>query len=586
MEWFANPTTLEDIGNAYFVAQYVENPQILSTLGIFEMLGLKGHNAYLDDVTPAHLQKKHEQLKTILQKLDTLDNPSDSHYYTFLMWIKDIVHEQTPFLFHHYYVNQMFGIIDELIKTFVDEHPLYDKEDIELYITRLKAVATQLHQTKELITYQQQLGIVPPVFTLQKTINFLELLMPEAVETHPLYAHLQKQCTKLKIPNCQFYLEQAVTILSNDIYKALHELKQTVEEILHTTTANDGVWALPDGDAYYQYCLKYYTTTLLSAHEVHELGLKEVQKVQEHILKDLQKLGISATQKDCASTLKKTLQQSQFKYDNSDAGREECLKDLEAILQRCRVELHPLFSVKPKRAVIIKSVPKEQEEGTPFAYYSSASMDGKRPGIFYINLGDINNFNKNQLESLTLHEAEPGHHFQIALQEEFDLPVNKKFESFTAFVEGWGLYCERLGYEHNFYSSIYSELGYLQWELLRSARLVVDTGIHYKKWSHQQAIDYMLETTGLEKPMIVTEVERYFVLPGQACSYKIGQLKIIELRERAQNYLKDTFSIQEFHDTLLTTGSVPLSLLEDVINNYIQEKTLPDKSKDIKNTDY
>jgi uncharacterized protein (DUF885 family) len=231
-----------------------------------------------------------------------------------------------------------------------------------------------------------------------------------------------------------------------------------------------------------------------------------------------------------------------------------------------------LFDLKPKVSVKIQPVPSYEEESQAGAYYCSPSIDGSRPGLFFVNLRSMQELPIYRMETLAMHEAEPGHHFQIAVQNDMNLPMLRNLTHNTAFVEGWALYAEKLAYEQGFYSSSFAKLGHLQDELLRAARLVVDTGIHKKRWTREQAIDYMTAATGMNRESVATEVERYFVLPGQACSYKIGQLKILELRQRAKDLLGDNFSIQEFHNLILKTGSCPLAVLEEVVDQYIHEK--------------
>ncbi|HSW73680.1 MAG TPA: DUF885 domain-containing protein, partial [Candidatus Limnocylindria bacterium] len=282
-------------------------------------------------------------------------------------------------------------------------------------------------------------------------------------------------------------------------------------------------------------------------------------------------IGISTQDKSVGVLMQELSQDPQFYYPNTAAGRQECLTDYQTILERSRKELAHLFDLKPKMSVKIQQVPAHEELGKPMAYYFRPSMDGSRPGIFFANLRNMAEVPTYGMETLTIHEAEPGHHFQIALQQEMPLPIIRKITTYTAYAEGWALYTEKLAYEHGFYSSPYAQLGHLQDELLRAARLVIDTGIHHKRWSREQAIEYMKDVTGYHHDSAVTEVERYFVLPGQACAYKVGQLKILELRQRAKVALGDRFNIKEFHNVILKTATVPLTILESVIDEYIQK---------------
>jgi uncharacterized protein (DUF885 family) len=282
--------------------------------------------------------------------------------------------------------------------------------------------------------------------------------------------------------------------------------------------------------------------------------------------------GLDDPKKEVGSIMQDLKKNPQFYYPNTDAGRAECLADFERILERSRKELAPLFGIKPSMGVTIQRVPVHEEAGSAGAYYCQPSIDGSRPGLFFANLRDMSEMPKYSMETLTIHEAEPGHHFQLALQNSMNIPVLRKLGPYNAFYEGWALYTEKLAYENNFYSSSFSQLGHLKDELMRAARLVIDTGLHHKRWTREQAIDYMEATTGMHRNAVTSEIDRYLVMPGQACSYKIGQLKILELRQRAKDMLGERFDIREFHDVILSLAAAPLAVLATVIDAYIADK--------------
>ena len=352
-------------------------------------------------------------------------------------------------------------------------------------------------------------------------------------------------------------------IIKKDIYPAYKKLQEYLKELRKSAT-NNGAWALPNGNEYYEYKLKGETSTNLSANQIHELGLQEVEKIQTKMKKLLKKENFNPEE---------LLKDPRYYYPQSQEARKECLAEYAAILERSRKSFSHLFDIKPQAPVEIKAVPKYEEEDTlSFPYYLEPSIDGSRPGLFFVNLGYLHEIPKFDMETLTIHESEPGHHFQIALQMESDIPVLRKLGIHNAYAEGWALYTERLALEEKFYSSPITEYRHLTYDLLRAVRLVVDTGIHKKKWSRKQAIEYIQKTTGLPKGTVISEVERYFVWPGQACSYKIGQLKILELRQRAKDKLGNKFDIREFHNIILKIGATPLKVLEEVVDEYIQEK--------------
>jgi uncharacterized protein (DUF885 family) len=353
------------------------------------------------------------------------------------------------------------------------------------------------------------------------------------------------------------------------VYPAYQSLKNWLTELLKISSTNNGVWALPDGDEYYAYMLHRRTTTNLLANEIYQLGLQEVERIHKEIKKILiEEIGMDV-ERPIGTLMQEIAQDPQFYYANTDEGRAACLADFKFILERSRRELAHLFDLKPHAEVAILQVPAYEEEGSSGAYYIAPSIDGSRTGTFFANLRDMREIPKYQMETLAIHEAEPGHHFQFALQYQMDIPILRKLGHYTAYCEGWALYVEKLAYEHGFYSSPFARLGHFQDELLRAVRLVVDTGIHHKRWSREEAIQYMQEMTGYHQNTVTTEVERYFALPGQACAYKIGQLKIFSLRQQAQEALGARFDIREFHNAVLQLGSVPLIVLEEAIGSYI-----------------
>jgi uncharacterized protein (DUF885 family) len=273
---------------------------------------------------------------------------------------------------------------------------------------------------------------------------------------------------------------------------------------------------------------------------------------------------------DISTQLQAFNTEPRFLYPDTDEGRQQALSDYQAIIDHIDQNLGSLFDKRPKMGVKVERIPEFKEKTAPGAYYNPPSMDGTRPGVFYANLRDMNEVPQFGMRTLAYHEAIPGHHFQLALAQELKgLPIFRQILPFTAYAEGWALYAEKLAYEHGFLPDAYSRLGYLASELFRAVRLVVDTGIHAKRWTRQQAIEYLLAHTGMPEASIVSEVERYIVMPGQACSYKIGELKIVELRRQAQQALGERFNIKEFHNILLMNGSMPLQILEDQVQEYI-----------------
>jgi uncharacterized protein (DUF885 family) len=561
-----------------FIHCIANDPQTLSFLGLFESIGIRDHNAYLNDLTLQAITHEIETKKKCLNALKQYENESltSEQYlsYKIVKWMFERAVETEKFLFHEYRLNQMFSVLSDLANTFTRFHQLELSEDIEVYLVRLQKIPQQINETIALLQHQKSCGIVTPTFALEKVISSIKKTIPEPVTECFLYTHLVDASKTIKECEYDALMMRAQTIMATQVYPAYKILLAFCQELIDDSKNVYGVWALPNGDAFYAHCLARHTTTHLTADEIHELGLSEVAKIQQAMRDILAKEDFVDASKTVGQLMQEVSKDPRFYFPATPEGRAQCLSAYETILERCKNELYPLFDIKPKISVKIEPVPAHEEESQPAAYYIPPSIDGKRPGTFYANLRNLDELPCFGMETLTIHEAEPGHHFQIALQQEMDISILRKMGEFTAYVEGWALYAEKLAFEQNFYSSSFAELGHLQDELLRAVRLVVDTGIHKKRWSREQAIAYMQQNTGYHLNSIITEVERYFVMPGQACAYKIGQLKILELRQRAKDALKEKFDIKEFHNVVLMVGACPLTVLEEVVDTYIAKQSM------------
>jgi len=366
---------------------------------------------------------------------------------------------------------------------------------------------------------------------------------------------------------------RAETAITGKIYPAYQKLIDYFREILSKTTTDDGVWKLPDGDAYYAYCLHENTTTTLRPDEVHELGLREVARIEGDMRTLLDANGFAG--QPIGEAMDKLGKDPRFLYPNDDKGRTDALVEYTQLINEAKDRSSKqLFLTIPQAKIEVRRVPEFKEATAPGAYYEAPAMDGSRPGIFFANLRDMNEVPKWSMPTLAYHEGVPGHHWQISTAEELKgLPQFRKVIPFTAYMEGWALYCEWLAKQVGWYDKDpFGDLGRLRDELFRAVRLVVDTGIHAKHWTREQAIAYMHEKTGMGEKEVRSEIERYIVMPGQACAYKVGMLKIQELRARAAKELGVKFDQREFHDTLLKNGALPLEILEEQVNGYIQRK--------------
>lgn len=551
------PGSLEDVLNHLFIDQMLQNPQLLTSIGLFEPLGLHEHNRYLNDFSTENAYREVDLAKSYwisLQvfSLGSLSQEQELTRQLISNRLKELI-DGEEFLFHGYPINQQWGVTQRVSALFMNSHPLKEPEDVQNFIFRLGQIDSQFQQVIERMEYQREKGIAPPQFAIAKVIASIQKWIEIPVEKNPFYIRLASQSEEV--------LLKAKNVIENLVYPAYRRLQSYLEQRLGQLDRNDGVWALPNGDRYYAYLLRMHTTLPLTAEEIHQIGLREVERIEKEIQHLLEQEDLYQPNLTLGEHFQQFGQNPQYFYENTEEGRRECLKKFEEILLRSREKLGPLFPMQPKAALVIRSVPSFEANGATAAYYSSPSVDGSRPGTFYVNLGNLKSNPKFAMETIAVHEGEPGHHFERALAMEANTHIMRKLASNSAYVEGWALYVEKLAYEQGFYSSTMDQIGHLQYELIRAARLVVDTGIHWKKWTREEAAEYLIRVTGMDDLGAISEIERYFVMPGQACSYKLGQLKILELREEAKQKLGDQFDLREFHADILKRGCLPLWML-------------------------
>ena len=352
------------------------------------------------------------------------------------------------------------------------------------------------------------------------------------------------------------------------VYPAMQTLVDYYADLLPKARDNNGVWDLPDGDAFYAYRVREQTSTTMTPDEVHELGLAEVARIEAEMDAILQAEGL--TEGTIGERVDQIAMREDQLYPDTDEGRAQILADYQTIIDEIDAGLDPYFGVRPKAGVKVERVPEFREKTAPGAYYNAPSFDGSRPGIFYANLRSVREVAKFTMRTLAYHEAIPGHHFQTAIQQELEgVPMFRRLLGFTSFSEGWALYAERLAWEIGFQDKPLDNLGRLQAEMFRAVRLVVDSGMHHKRWTREQAIDYMREKTGMSETDVVAEIERYLVMPGQALAYKVGMNTILRLREEAKATLDERFDLKAFHDLVLQGCDLPLTLLESRVHQWV-----------------
>ncbi|MFT6247078.1 MAG: hypothetical protein ACJAUY_001235 [Cognaticolwellia sp.] len=482
-----------------------------------------------------------------------------------------------PWRHHNYPVNQMFGVHSQIPALLINQHSIKDTKQAYDYIARVKNSKVLLEQLIDQLEIRANKGIIAPKFVFGHVIRDSKNLTVGAPFDNgadsTLYADFTSKIDKLDITDTEKQaltakLSSALTTEFKAGYQALVSYLVELEKKADTT---DGAWKFPNGDKFYNNALKRTTTTNLTADEIHKIGLDEVARIHDEMRVIMKKVNYKGTLSEFFQFMR---HDPQFYYAGDDAGRERYLTEATALINTMKGELDQLFITKPKADLKVKKVEAFREKSAGKAFYQQPAPDGSRPGIYYANLYDMEAMPTYQMEALAYHEGIPGHHMQIALKQELEgIPKFRKFGGYTAYSEGWGLYSEMIPKEIGFYQDPYSDFGRLAMELWRACRLVVDTGIHNKKWNLAQGIEYYVSNTPNAKSDAIKMVERHVVMPSQATAYKIGMLKIVELRTKAKQQLGDKFDIREFHDVVLTNGAVPLNVLENMVNDYIVDKS-------------
>jgi uncharacterized protein (DUF885 family) len=566
--WYFKPVNINLLFARTMMQVMLESPEMLSSLRVLEPLGITGHNAKLDDESLAAGDRFIEQMKdahAVLMSYDDEDlSEGDRVSKQIAASMLGIVVEGEKFRFHTFPVNQMFGVQNNFPSFMESTHQVHSVGDAEDYVSRLNAVGVQFDQVLEGLRHREELGIHPPQFVVTKVLEEMNAFVATPPEEGILMTALLEKMDEADLPESeqQRLANEARYAIEQTVYPAYGRLIDHFVALDAKVDANYGAWSLPDGDEYYRLALRLMTTTDYTPQYIHEFGLAEVDRLQGEILGILAAEGWDVSAGFTAA-IGEMAEQERFYYSDSGEGRDQILADYTAMIEEVNAGLDPWFRTIPEAAVEVERVPEFKEKTAPGAYYEPAAMDGSRPGMFYANLHDIKATPTYGMRTMTYHEAVPGHHFQLSIQrEQEDLPFFRRLIPFPAYAEGWALYAERLAKEMGLLEDPYDDIGRLQAELFRAVRLVVDTGIHWARWSREEAIEYMLANTGMAGSDVVAEIERYFIMPGQATAYKVGMTKILELRALAEAELGDRFDIREFHDVLLTGGSMPLDILE------------------------
>ena len=474
---------------------------------------------------------------------------------------------------HNYPVNQMFGVHSRVPALLINQHSITDVKQAHDYIARVKNSKVLLEQLIEQLSIRAEKGIIAPKFVFGHVIRDSKNLIVGAPfddgADSTLYADFNKKIATLDISDTekQALTAELTSALTTEFKAGYQALVSYLIQLEKKADNTDGAWKFPQGDKFYNNALSRTTTTDLTADEIHQIGLDEVKRIHDEMRLIMTKVDFKGNLNEFFEFMR---HDPQFYYAGDDAGRQRYLTEATHLINTMKGELDQLFITKPKADLKVKKVEAFREKSAGKAFYQQPAPDGSRPGIYYANLYDMAAMPTYQMEALAYHEGIPGHHMQIALKQELEgIPKFRKFGGYTAYSEGWGLYSEMIPKEIGFYQDPYSDFGRLAMELWRACRLVVDTGIHNKKWTRAQGLEYYVSNTPNAESDAVKMVERHVVMPSQATAYKIGMLKIVQLRAKAKQVLGNKFDIREFHDVVLTNGAVPLNVLEDMVNDYI-----------------
>lgn len=534
-------------------------------------LGLKENQGQLDDASPEQQERyfalARQQLATLRGfSREALSADDQLNYDLFERKLQQKL-AAYPFRWHNYPVNQMFGVQSDLPAFMINVHRVSSEEDLRNYINRLRQFRKKFEQVERGLALRAEQGIILPKFLFPHVLRDCKNLISGAPFAQgkglsPLYEDFQKKLAALRLPRekASLYEAEAQEALVNSVAPAYESLIGTLEKLEKKAPAQGGAGSLPQGAAFYQFALTDENSTELSAATVHDIGLREVSRIQDEMRAIAKTVGFKG---DLQAFFRHVRDNPAFYYPNSEEGRKAYLKDTAALLDGMQARLPEFFTEVPPQKLEVKPVEPYRAASAGAAFYSQPSEDGQRPGIYYVNLHEMRQVPRYEMEALAYHEGVPGHHLQLSSSQNLkDLPRFRRFGDQTAFIEGWGLYAEKFPKEAGFYRDPYSDFGRLSMELWRAARLVVDTGLHSQGWTREQAIQYLATATPADTSEITNSVERYLVMPGQATAYMLGMLKIVELRERAREAQGSRFSLKNFHDEVLKRGPLPLNVLE------------------------
>jgi len=574
------PYSIDHYLGKELVLGLVDSPEALTYVGILDRFNwLTKHNSRLSIPEENDLEEGIKELEKGIKTLYKYKDSSltDVQKVTKKIAIFDLennLKELKEFPYLDYPLNQIGGIHLNTIEFMSDMHPVRTKSEANDFIKRVELIRDVYEGTLKDLEKQANSGIYPPEFVYGHVINQLNDFINYSFEEHPLYTQFMMKVKELNITDKELddFDKRIKKAIEDSVTPGFKLLLGFMERTKKNANKNHGIWSQPGGDDYYKLRIRTYTTTDYTPEFIHQTGLSEVERITNRMREILTSLGYD-TSKSVGQLMNELNENPDFLYADTPDRKEIIVNDYTEMVNEAIEVMTEYFHTMPKSDIVVKAVPEYSEQTAAGGYYQAPALDGSRPGVFYANLYDIKQTPTYSMRTLTYHEATPGHHHQIAHSlENESLTLYRRFGYGTsAFSEGWALYAEQLALEAGLAENPYDELGILQSEIFRAVRLVVDTGMHYKKWTREEAMKYMKSITGMSDTEVRVEIERYIVWPGQALSYKVGMLKMLELRDKAKNELGDKFNIKDFHSAVLDHGNPPLFIVEEMVNKMIEE---------------
>ena len=570
--------TESEKANALFEAIFMENvmanPVNQTYLGIKQDYGK--WNDLSDAAADADLARSKQQLTRLTSLDDNKLNEQAALSYELLKAGLEHSISDDKWRYHTYPINQMYGVHSVVASFLINQHQVTDESDAKAYISRLNAIPTLLAQLETSLEIRAKKHIIAPKFVFPYVISDSKNIITGAPFTDTgkdsaLWADATHKINKLDITDDskKALLAEVKQALLTKVKPAYEQLITYTKSLEARADTRDGAWKLPDGEAFYNNALARTTTTDMTADTIHDLGLSEVKRIHDEMRIIMKKVHFAGSLQEFFVFMR---DDKQFYYPETDEGKTAYLAQAKSLIDTMESRLDEVFTIKPKAELVVRKVEAFREKSAGKAFYDQPAPDGSRPGSYYANLYKMEAMPKYQMEALAYHEGIPGHHMQIAIAQELQgIPKFRKFGGYTAYIEGWGLYSEYFPKEMGLYADPYSDFGRLSMELWRACRLVVDTGIHAKKWTREQAITYYVENTPNAESDAIKMVERHIVMPSQATAYKVGMIKILQLREQAKKALGAKFDIREFHTVILKNGPLPLDILEEQVNKWIKQ---------------